>query len=129
MRVAQCAYHFNRGICVHANSIRVIQLQSSLDLPQRDSLLTSNNVDIEILKVSGVFEKECLGRVEIKGENVLDVIESDLGKLIHGVIWVIDTEEEVLIVSDLNEHWHIEHVLQVFAEKERNSVTNMECVP
>ena len=89
-------------------------------------LLESADVRVHVPDVLTVDENEGILRIETYGDYVLNVLISQFCELSD--VFPLSPEEVFLVICNLDHQWHIEGILQVLVEDERDHVTQVQCL-
>jgi hypothetical protein len=112
----------NRRVGNHPTVRALIESKDSLKLVKGNAFLDLDHILVQIADVLAVSEDEGLLRVEAESDDVFDVAH---GVLLNFLKSVVLSEQELLIISYLNDEGHIKSLLQVGSENHRNRVSQV----
>ena len=98
----------NGRICNHSAVCTLIEAENTLELIKSNALLDLNCVLVQVLNVLAVGKDEGLLGIKAKSDDILDVADGVLLDFIKGVL---RPEEELFVISDLDDQRHIEGFL------------------
>lgn len=87
--------------------------------------LESANIFIHGSDVISISENESSFLVESTGNDVLGILETKVSVMSNILLVLVSLHEVFLVISQLNNDWALEHVLQPLCEEERKTMSKM----